>query len=443
MTDYYLKSTTGSDANSGLTNWGNAKATLAGVFAVCAAGDRIFVSQSHAETQASAMTLASPGTAAAPVLIFCMNDAAAPPTTLATTATISTTGANNISPSGFAYAYGISLQVGSAGNNCSLVFNSANPWWWKFDTCNLVLTNTNANAKFTFGANSTGVDDQLLELVNTNLVFNSSGQSIALRCAMRMRNGAVQTTAPTTLFSAQNTGISGFADWSGVDMSIMGSGSTLVDISAINFHTFKFRNCKLGASVAITSGSAAGQGGSTVELINSDSSATNYRYQKTNFAGTITQETTIVRTGGASNGTTSLSRKMVSSANASFYYPLALGPIAVWNDNSGASKTVTIEVISDNVTFTDAELGVQVEYPGDASSPETAFINDLITNIVAGTPTNQASSSATWTTTGLTTPVKQKLEVTFTPQLKGLFYVTILLAKASSTLYVDPLVTIS
>src|SRR3990167_9113060 len=96
---YYVRSTDGSDADTGLT-WALAKATLVGALAVAAAGERIWVSQAHAETQASAMTLTSAGTEALPVEILCGNDAAEPPTALATTATVTTTGANALSLAG-------------------------------------------------------------------------------------------------------------------------------------------------------------------------------------------------------------------------------------------------------------------------------------------------------------------------------------------------------
>src|SRR3990167_9027284 len=93
MATLYVRSTDGSDADTGAT-WALAKASLAGAFAAASAGDTIYVSQVHAETQASAMTLTSPGTAASPVRVLCVNDAAEPPTALATTATVTTTGAN-------------------------------------------------------------------------------------------------------------------------------------------------------------------------------------------------------------------------------------------------------------------------------------------------------------------------------------------------------------
>ncbi len=54
------------------------------------------------------------------------------------------------------------------------------------------------------------------------------------------------------------------------------------------------------------------------------------------------------------------------------------------------------------------------------------------------TPADQTAGSATWTTTGLTNPNKQRLVVTFTPQKKGWMIGRVYLAKGSKTIYVDP-----
>jgi len=92
----YLRSSDGNNADSGAT-WALAKATLAdtggtGALTAAGAGGTVYVSDNHAETQATTMTLASPGTAASPVRIICVDDAAEPPTARAITATVSTTG---------------------------------------------------------------------------------------------------------------------------------------------------------------------------------------------------------------------------------------------------------------------------------------------------------------------------------------------------------------
>ena len=43
----------------------------------------------------------------------------------------------------------------------------------------------------------------------------------------------------------------------------------------------------------------------------------------------------------------------------------------------------------------------------------------------------------------MSNPNKQKISVSFTPQMKGAVHVKVCLAKASTTVYVDPYITLS
>ena len=134
---YYVRSTDGDNASDGLS-WANAKATIVGAAAVMAAGERCWISQVHAETQASSMTITSPGTAAAPCEFLCGNDAAEPPTALATTATVTTTGANSINISGSLYCYGLTVSAGTGTASVSLLLMEASgAQIGIFDTCHL------------------------------------------------------------------------------------------------------------------------------------------------------------------------------------------------------------------------------------------------------------------------------------------------------------------
>jgi hypothetical protein len=444
MANLYVRSTDGSDADNGST-WALAKATLAGAFAAASAGDTIWVSQSHAETQASAMTLTSPGTAASPCRVLCGNDAAEPPTALATTATITTTGANSISLFGFAYYYGITFSSASGAVNQNInIGTNSTPWWMKFEACALQLAGTGASGRINVQFAAAGNDDQLLELVNTTVQFAHAGQSISVVGQLRWTGTASAVTGatlPTTLFTL-GTAHGTWVELNGVDLSALGSGKNLFSVAGAAPHRVWITNCKLGSSVSATTGSIPGQGGTQLRLINSDSGDTNYRFQKSNYQGDIYSETTIVRSSGASDGTTPLSYKMVSSANSKFYSPLESEPIYYWNETTGSSVTVTVEVVTDNVTLKDSEAWVEVEYLGTSGFPLSSVASDRATDVLAS-GANQTSSSESWTTTGLGTPVKQKLAVSFTPQEKGLLAIRVMLAKASTTMYYDPKADIS
>ena len=405
-------------------------------------GDTIYISDAHAETQSTSLSLVLGGNAANPMRILCVDDSASPPTALATSASISTTGTSPMTLDGFSYIYGLTFNSGSGVVNSSLNLGSTNPLALMFDACSLVLRGTGGSSFMVFGASSTSIDDGIFILNNTTLSFGHVSNTIQTRQPFFWENtpaALVGATIPTSLFTAGI--ISGLATIRGVDLSAATSGKSLV-LLGVGFQRYLFENCRLGSSVSITTGTHPGQGGPEVDVINCDSADTNYRYVRVRYQGTITQETTIVRTGGASDGTTPISRRMVSTANSKFFSPLVLGPISVWNDTTGSALTATIQVITDNVTLTDAECWLEVEYLGTSGFPLSLCASDRSANILA-TPANQATSSETWTTTGLTTPVTQALAVTFTPQEKGPIQLRVMLARASTTVYVCPKVDIA
>lgn len=76
---------------------------------------------------------------------------------------------------------------------------------------------------------------------------------------------------------------------------------------------------------------------------------------------------------------------------------------------------------------------------GDASSPQASFANSTKANNLA-TGTALTASSATWASSPGS---PQKLSVSFTPQQKGYIRGVVKVGKASTTVYVDPLITLS
>lgn len=442
MAVVYLRSSDGNDADSGAT-WALAKATLASALTAAGAGGTVYMSSSHSESGTGA-TLTSPGTAAAPVLVLSVDDTGdpEPPTAMAAGGKVAITGnGNTMDFSGFAHVHGVIFEL-TSGNNVKFNFTSSSAWYWHVVDGAFEIDSTHTGAGMQVGAISGAVDGQWLILENTDIHFGNVSQTITISAALHWHGGSLNagTAVPTTLFTPTSTRASVFAHIHGVDLSQAGSGKNLINVSGAVYADFSFETCKLGSSVSITTGTINSQGAVRTRLTNCDSADTNYRYERMTYQGSIYQETTIVRSGGASDGTTSMSREMVTNANAKLVDPLVSDPIIIWNETIGSSVTVTIETVTDNVTLTDKEAWVEVEYLGTSGFPLASVADDRASddNAYLGSGTNQTSSSATWTTTGLTTPVKQKLEATFTPQEKGPFQIRVVLAKASTTMYFCP-----
>src|SRR6185436_3707180 len=116
--------------------------------------------------------------------------------------------------------------------------------------------------------------------------------------------------------------------------------------------------------------------------------------------------------------------------------PFECPPIAIWNDTTG-SRTATVQgICGGGAVPNDDEIWLEVEYLGDASSPQGSFVNDGKADLLA-TAAAQTAASETWG--GSTTDFA--LAVTFTAAQKGWCYARVKIGKASSTFYIDPLIT--
>lgn len=424
-------------------DWANAYTTLSAALAAKAAGDDFWVAHDHAESTAGAVTLTSPGTAASPCRIVCVSRAGSTPPVsadLATTATVATTGNNSINYSGHAYCRGVGFTAGNSTGTASNIFAPSATTCWTFESCSLKCGSTGASGRISSNTGSSSGLRIGIALINTNVEFSAVGQTFAMASAdFLWRGGSLAgSTFPTTLFSGATVGFPCRATLLGVDLSNLGSGKTIFGIGDNACHRYTAVDCKLGSSVAIAGGTPPGPGGCEVRAVNCDSADTNYRYYYQDYNGTITQETTIVRSGGASDGTTTFSRKMVTTANSKFYSPLKSDWISFWNETTGSGVTITIPVITDGVTLKDNEAWVEVEYLGTSGFPLGVFASDAAADVLNAGTNQTTDSGSTWTTTGLSSPVKQSLAVTFTPQEKGLVRARVCLAKASTTMYFDP-----
>lgn len=447
----YVRSTDGVDTDNGST-WALANATASGAMTDAVAGDRIFFSQVHAESTAAAVTINCPGTLASPCQLICANDAAEPPTAVATTGVVAVTGANSLTVNGCFYAYGLTFSAGSAANNSSLFLAQSDNNHQHHKSCGFTLANSNASGRITIGASSTSTETSLLT-ENCTFTFGATSQGFNLRMGhFVFRGGAIAGSAITALIATTMvTSIDALFD--GVDLSAGAAAMNLLPSGVAASGRVIFRNIKLPPSW--TGGLLAGAPVNMsfrAELHNGDATDTTYRMWVETYAGSIKSETAVVRSGGASDGDVPLSWRMAGSANCRYplialdapeiarRFPGTSAEVSAWVP--GATKTVTVEVLTDGVTLTNADFAVEVQYLGTNGYPLGVVTSSAKADVLAAATAYPASSES-WDTTGLTSPVKQTVSVSITPWEKGVLLVTLKLTKASTTIYVCPKIMVA
>lgn len=432
-------------------DWANAYTTLAAACAAKAAGDDFWVASGHAESTAGVVTVACPGTLASPCRIISVNKAGSVPPVAADIlagASIATTGANALTINGHFYAYGLTYSAGSGAVSAPLILGGSAGNKQTHDTPTLISLSSSTSNMNT-GQVAGGVE---ITLLNPKFKFGAIGSSLVCSSVLNIRGGSVLAGGANVTAFLDPTAAARYpmpTDISGFDFSGWAAGLFLVKGGAsLQNGSVKFRNCKLpgswsGAlfSAALT---AAGLRG---EMYNCAADTANYKLWIEDIIGSIRDETTIVRTGGASDGTTPFSWKMVTNADSDNISNILRSPeIFLFNGTTG-SKTLTAEIIHSGVgsgaagAFTNQEIWLEVQYLGSAATPVSSFATNRAATVLTAAA-DQAASTATWTSSPAT-PVKQKLSVTFTANLAGMYIATICLAPASKTVYVDPVITVS
>lgn len=429
----YVKSTTGNDANSG-ADWANAKATLLGADAIDAAGDTIYVSQAHAEVSIPAITLGFSGALTNPTKIICVDDSANPPTAVATTATV-TSNAGISFAGGSHYCYGIAFHAGSGAGSFGLNLGNSNHHQ-TYENCQFLIGSTGGGSFIRAGVNS--LAQQAVTLINCDIRLLGIAHVFSMCARLHWKGGAVIAggTSPTVLFSYLTQAAELLCE--NVDFSNFGAGFNVTNAPPTDANC-AIRNCKLPTNWTgnLLNGSFAQMG--RAEMYNCWYATDNYRLWIEDFLGSVRHETTVVRTGGASDGVTPISWKIISTANSIYPWNGHKSPLVVYdNATTGSPVTLTAHFIHDSATdLTNGEICLEVSYLGTGSAPIGTRVTDLKADILT-TASNHPTSSAVWNTTGLAVPNEQQLSVTFTPQLKGRYLMKVILFKASKTIYLCP-----
>lgn len=399
-------------------------------------GDRVFVSSDHSETQTASMTYgANVSSAYGLVQYLCVNRAGSTPPVAADL----TTGAQVICSNQILfeatcnhYHYGITYSITAAS---SFIFCSSGTKTAYFKNCQLYLNTSNASSQLRTG------DPANLVLDNSTLRFGNAGQSVTSSTYpfnirwLNTSSALAGATFPTALFQGSSTG-GLLVVARGVDLSAL--TGTLVQG---NYNgAYLFDSCKIASAVTRYGTSGIANTAEQVDLVNCFDS-TNILSEAYSPFGAVTTEFTITLSGGAADDVSIYSHKMVSNANVDKFVNQLNGFwMDVENTVTGSSKTATVEIIS-SASLNNDEIALYLQYEGTSSSSVASFGDSFIATALT-TATAVTTSTATWNSSPAT-PVKQKLQVVFTPQHAGRIRGQVRLGKASTTCYVDPRIVVT
>lgn len=433
-------------AGAGTGNdFANAYTTIAAAIAGIAAGDTLYIANDHAEGGlGSNQTLTFPGTVANPNILLCVTRAD-PPTTLNTGAVIGTTGAFFVNLLGSFYCYGVTWAAGSGtASTVSFRMGTSAAATQTYDTCALQILSTGASSVMTCG-NTTAALAIVVRLINTTMTFGAPGQKLVMSGGdlywSDTQSAILGTKPTTTLFGDSGAARPCTVTITNVDFSALAAATKITPAYTTNITTL-LSNCKFASGVdtvgeIFTDPTGAGP---VNYAINCGDAIGVIRTQASLFRGKLETVTATYRNAGATNGTTNYSWTLAATADAKRTAPLRSVVFSRYNTSTSA-MTATVEIATDNVTLTDNECWIEVSYPSSSSLTTQTMVSTACG--LMGTPANLPTSSETWT--GIPgTPVKQYIRTaSFTPQAAGPITVRVCYAKASGTVYVDPVVTLA
>jgi hypothetical protein len=413
------------------------------------AGDRVFLSSDHSESWATGTFVYGFNSTSGfgLIQIISVNRAGSVPPVAAditngASISLTSTGANSISLDAVCDMFwqGVTFSItGSSNANMALTGTSSGVKSQYFKNCAFALTTTGTCRLMSSASLTKAILD------NTTVQFGSVNDFIGNQGSIPFELHWINTpsalagsTFPTNLIQS-NTGGNQLT-FRGLDLSSV-TGTLLAAPSVgTNMSKILFDSCKIASGVTrYGTPSGLNSASDEIEFVNCYD-GTNVLNERYTAAGAVTTDRSTTLSGGAQDDVGSYSLKLVSSSRSDIAsFPLDSFWLDVQNTATGSSKTATVEIIS-SASLNDTDIKLLLEYMDSSGSPVTDFLESLssILAVASALP----SSSATWNSPP-GTPQKQKLEVTFTPQRAGRVRGLVRLGKVSTTVWVNPQITIT
>jgi hypothetical protein len=247
---------------------------------------------------------------------------------------------------------------------------------------------------------------------------------------------------PTSLFEVGIVRLGPSITLRGLNLSAY--EGALFDLTGTTPIQGKVHNCRLHANTAIITGTFDYQPDRSIEVDNSAVSDVTPRVERYDASGQGRIETVVVRTGtSATIRGVDASWRMAANSSSVFAAPHESRQFAVSvaAADTGSAKTYTFEILSAlDETLHSGNFWIEAQVMDTTGHVLGSLVSTRKANPLAS-DTNYAAGTGTgnWTTTGVTDPVSQKVEVTVTPQVAGFVRFTAYLVRpvADHVVYLD------
>ncbi|MEN9626821.1 MAG: hypothetical protein RJA10_47 [Pseudomonadota bacterium] len=424
MADLKIKNT--GSGTAPYDTWATALPSLAAAVAVMAAGDRLIVSPSHVESNAT-LSLTVPGTVSNPSTIVCAVESGPGGHGAASTGAIVQVTGTTFAISGNFHCTGITWRASSV-SAVAASFAAGSGNLQRFKSCRFESTGANANSHIKFGTFTASVSSSAV-VEDCIFRFSSTGQRIQFDYNLRIRGGGLDPagTAILGLFIGSASGRGGTLRADGFDASPAAASCPLLATLGAGAVWARMRSFKLPASWT-GAPAAAGQlkAGDRVSLIDASSGSTLIRLWDQAYVGSVRDEGTVKVTAQTR------AFRLASAAECTVAAPLESHECEL--PLTGSAQTVSWPVCTDGVTLTDGHAYIEIDYFATNGSLLSSVVTDAVAS-TAVSPVDQATDTTTWTTTGLASPVRQVLSAAVTAGSASLAIARLVLTRPNTTMF--------
>lgn len=440
-------------------------ATAQGGKNVYAPGDTVFVSSDHAETQAATLQLTWGGAVAgAESYIDSVDRTSAnlPPlaANLTAGASVTTTGAFSMTfqiSSGNMTTNGLSFSAGTGSTIEAVNFliqgnpNASGTDFLTVSNGTITMpTTATSGTPLTCATAAANAGASRIAFVNMTLAFGNASQTISgnnsgTGCSW-LFNHITLASSPAVPANLFNISGSSFFTIENSDLSALTSGHAVVTVGG---------GPSSGGSIVRASGDVIGTGATCLATatfgpgadiscvdVGVSGSTANTNNSWARQGAIITTSATTYRNSGNTSGGTPTSWLMTSNSQNKITSPATSPPIEAWSAFASGSHTINIDIVS-SAALTNAQVWSSCNTFGTSGSPiTTSTSNKVASHLTAATNQPTATGAdASWTSPP-STPAYQQLQISYTPTQAGRVSCKVTFAKATSTVYVDPLLLI-